>query len=104
MDLCLPQHGPPVRATPVLPRYCSSRGSTSPSQAPTQEEEQAMSDAQCLWSAPAQTPLDIHPPPVVGAAQAQHSGPDAIVPLHVRLLGGFCIERSDVGRAVSDWP
>jgi DNA-binding SARP family transcriptional activator len=34
----------------------------------------------------------------------RYSGPDAIAPLHVRLLGGFCIERSDVGQAVSDWP
>ena len=64
-----------------------------------------MSDAQCLWSVPAQAPLDtLPPPPEVGAAQAQHSGPDAIAPLHVRLLGGFCVERSDVGPAVSDWP
>ena len=30
--------------------------------------------------------------------------PDGIAPLQVRLLGGFCIERSDVGQAVSDWP
>ena len=64
-----------------------------------------MSDAQCLWSVPAQAPLDtLPPPPEVGAAQARYSGPDAIAPLHVRLLGGFCIERSDVGQAVSDWP
>ncbi len=30
--------------------------------------------------------------------------PDGIAPLQLRLLGGFCIERSDVGQAVSDWP
>jgi DNA-binding SARP family transcriptional activator len=64
-----------------------------------------MSDAQCLWSVPAQAPQDTLPPPLgVGAVQAEYSGPDAIASLHVRLLGGFCIERSDVGQAVSDWP
>jgi DNA-binding SARP family transcriptional activator len=64
-----------------------------------------MSDAQCLWSVPAQVPQDTLPPPLgVGAAQAEYSGPDAIASLRVRLLGGFCIERSDVGQAVSDWP
>jgi len=64
-----------------------------------------MSDAQGVWSVPALAPRDILPPtPGVGAAQAQYSGPDAIAPLHVRLLGGFCIERSEVGQTVSDWP
>jgi DNA-binding SARP family transcriptional activator len=38
------------------------------------------------------------------APQAQCSGSGVIVPLHVRLLGGFCVERTDVGHAVSDWP
>jgi len=64
-----------------------------------------MSDAQSLWSVPAQAPQDTLPlPPGAGAGQMRYSGPDAIAPLHVRLLGGFCIERSDVGQAVSDWP
>ena len=30
-------------------------------------------------------------------------GPDAIPLLHVRLLGGFHVERTDIGRAVSGW-
>ena len=30
--------------------------------------------------------------------------PNGIAPLQVRLLGGFCIERSDAGQPVSDWP
>jgi DNA-binding SARP family transcriptional activator len=64
-----------------------------------------MSDAQDPWSVPAQASLDtLPPPPGAGAAQAQYSGPEEIAPLHVRLLGGFCIERTDVGQAVSDWP
>ena len=36
--------------------------------------------------------------------QAQYSGSDAITPLRVRLLGGFRVERTGVGQAVSDWP
>ena len=64
-----------------------------------------MSDAQRLWSVPAQAPRDTLPSaPGIGAVQAQYSGPNTIALLHVRLLGGFCIERSDVGQAVSDWP
>lgn len=40
----------------------------------------------------------------VGAAQEQYLSPDAIAPLRVRLLGGFCVERIDDGQAVSGWP
>ena len=63
-----------------------------------------MSDADGVWSVPAQARRDIHPPaPVVGAS-LRYSEPNGIAPLQVRLLGGFCIERGDVGQAVSDWP
>jgi len=31
-------------------------------------------------------------------------GPGAVPLVHVRLLGGFSVERADLGRAVSDWP
>jgi len=31
------------------------------------------------------------------------SGSDAIPLLRMRLLGGFCVERTDIGQAVSDW-
>ncbi len=40
--------------------------------------------------------------PGVDASAAQYPGPDPIRLLHVRLLGGFCVERTDVGWAVSD--
>ena len=64
-----------------------------------------MSDAHCVSGVPARARRDIHPlSPGVGAPQARRSEPNGIAPLHVRLLGGFCIERSDVGQAVSDWP
>ncbi len=64
-----------------------------------------MSDAYRVWSVPARARRDIHPSaPGVGASQARCSEPNGIAPLQVRLLGGFCIERSDVGQAVSDWP
>ena len=64
-----------------------------------------MSDAHCVSGVPARARRDIHPPaPGVGAPQVRRSEPNGIAPLHVRLLGGFCIERSDVGQAVSDWP
>ena len=33
------------------------------------------------------------------ASHARHSKPNGIAPLHVRLLGGFRVERSDVGQA-----
>jgi DNA-binding SARP family transcriptional activator len=36
--------------------------------------------------------------------QAWVSLADASPPLHVRLLGGFCVERADAGRVVSEWP
>lgn len=64
-----------------------------------------MSDAHRVWSVPARAGRDNHPSAAgVGASQAGYSEPDGIAPLQVRLLGGFCIERSDVGQAVSDWP
>ena len=64
-----------------------------------------MSDAHCVSGVRARARRDIHPlSPGVGAPQARRSEPNGIVPLHVRLLGGFCIERSDVGQTVSDWP
>jgi DNA-binding SARP family transcriptional activator len=64
-----------------------------------------MSDAHCASGVRARARRDIHPlSPGVGAPQARHSEPNGIAPLHVRLLGGFCIERSDVGQTVSDWP
>ena len=64
-----------------------------------------MSDAHCVSGIRARASRDIHPlSPGVGAPQARRSEPNGIAPLHVRLLGGFCIERSDVGQAVSDWP
>jgi hypothetical protein len=65
---------------------------------------QAMSDAHCVPSVPARARRDIHPPaPGVGAS-LRYSEPNGIAPLHVRLLGGFCIERGDAGPTVSDWP
>jgi DNA-binding SARP family transcriptional activator len=64
-----------------------------------------MSDAHCASGVRARARRDIHPlSPGVGAPQARHSEPNGIAPLQVRLLGGFCIERSDVGQTVSDWP
>ena len=64
-----------------------------------------MSDAYRAWSVPARAGRDNHPSaPGLGASQARCSEPDGIASLQVRLLGGFCIERSDVGQAVSDWP
>jgi DNA-binding SARP family transcriptional activator len=64
-----------------------------------------MSDANCVSGVRARARRDIHPlSPGIGAPQARRSEPNGIAPLHVRLLGGFCIERSDVGQAVSDWP
>jgi DNA-binding SARP family transcriptional activator len=64
-----------------------------------------MSDAHCVSGVPARARREIHPlSPGVGAPQAQYPGAEAIGPLRVRLLGGFGVERSDVGQAVSDWP
>jgi DNA-binding SARP family transcriptional activator len=64
-----------------------------------------MSDAHRVWSVPAQAGRDNLPSaPGVGGLQTRCSEPNGIAPLQVRLLGGFCIERSDVGQAVSDWP
>ena len=41
--------------------------------------------------------------PGADASEAQYSGSDGTPLLRVRLLGGFCVERTDVGQAVSDW-
>lgn len=47
---------------------------------------------------------DVLPPaPGVDAPEARRSGSDGTPLLRVRLLGGFCVERADVGQAVSDW-
>jgi DNA-binding SARP family transcriptional activator len=43
------------------------------------------------------------PAPKLDAAAAHYSRPDAITPLRVRLLGGFCVERGDAGRVITDW-
>jgi DNA-binding SARP family transcriptional activator len=64
-----------------------------------------MSDVYCVSGVPARTRGDIHPPaPGADAPQVRRSGPSGIAPLHVRLLGGFRVERSDAGPAVSEWP
>ena len=48
---------------------------------------------------------DIRPPtPGIDALAGQASGSDAITSLRVRLLGGFRVERTGAGQAVSDWP
>jgi DNA-binding SARP family transcriptional activator len=54
---------------------------------------------------PRQACPDTQPPTLgVAAPPVRYSGSDAIEPLQVRLLGGFCVERSDVWQAVSNWP
>ncbi len=63
-----------------------------------------MSDAHCVPSVPARARRDIHPPASGVGASLRYSEPNGIAPLHVRLLGGFCIERGDAGPTVSDWP
>jgi DNA-binding SARP family transcriptional activator len=64
-----------------------------------------MNDAHCVVNIPEQASEDNQPPtPAVAAPEWRYSGPDAVAPLQVRLLGGFCVERADVGQAVSDWP
>jgi len=63
-----------------------------------------MGDAYRVSSVPARQSRDICPStPGVGASQVRYSEPNGIALLHVRLLGGFRIERSDVGQAISDW-
>ena len=48
---------------------------------------------------------DTRPPaPGVDVFTTQHSGSHAITCVHVRLLGGFRVERADAAQAVSDWP
>jgi DNA-binding SARP family transcriptional activator len=48
---------------------------------------------------------DIQPPmPEVDAFAMQHSRSDATTSLRVRLLGGFRVEQTGAGQAVSDWP
>ncbi len=63
-----------------------------------------MNDAHGVVNGPRQAYHDTRPPTLgVDASEAQYSGPDAIAPLRVRLLGGFRVERTDVGQAVCDW-
>ena len=48
---------------------------------------------------------DTRPPaPGVDVSTTRHSGSHAITCVHVRLLGGFRVERADAAQAVSDWP
>jgi DNA-binding SARP family transcriptional activator len=42
--------------------------------------------------------------PGVDAFAAPYPGSDGITSLRMRLLGGFRVERTDAGQAVSDWP
>ena len=64
-----------------------------------------MSDADRVWRVPARHPeTSVRRAPGVGGPQARCPEPNGIAPLQVRLLGGFSIERSDVGQPVSDWP
>jgi DNA-binding SARP family transcriptional activator len=43
------------------------------------------------------------PAPGVAASGFQYSLPGAVSPLRVRLLGGFCVERAQIGRTISGW-
>lgn len=43
------------------------------------------------------------PRPEIDAPAGQYVRADPIGLLEVRLFGGFCVERTDAGRAVSDW-
>jgi len=43
------------------------------------------------------------PRPGIDAPAEQYAGSDPSGLLQVRLFGGFCVERTDAGRAVSDW-
>jgi DNA-binding SARP family transcriptional activator len=61
-----------------------------------------MNDAHSLADGSRQALRDIRLP-APDASGGQYSRSDAIMPLRVRLLGGFCVERIDVGRAVSGW-
>ena len=64
-----------------------------------------MNDAHSVVDGSRQEFQDIRlPMPRVDAFAAQHSRSEEITSLRVRLLGGFCVERIDVGQAVSDWP
>jgi DNA-binding SARP family transcriptional activator len=64
-----------------------------------------MNDAHRLVDGSPQAFHDIRlPRPRLDASGAQYSRSDAVTPLRVRLLGGFGVERADVGQAVSDWP
>jgi DNA-binding SARP family transcriptional activator len=63
-----------------------------------------MSDAHSVVDGSQQAFHDIRrPPPGLDAPRAEHLASAVIMPLRVRLLGGFCVERIDVGRAVSGW-
>jgi DNA-binding SARP family transcriptional activator len=64
-----------------------------------------MNDAPHVMNIPRQAPRASRPSaPGADAAQAPYARSDAITPLLVRLLGGFCVECTDGGQAVSDWP
>ena len=64
-----------------------------------------MNDARHVVDGPRQALHDVRlPTPRLDALAAQYSRPESITPLRVRLLGGFSVERADVGQAVSDWP
>ena len=64
-----------------------------------------MNDAPLIVTGSRQTFSDIQlPKPRIDASEAQYSRSEAIVPLRVRLLGGFRVERADVGQGISDWP
>jgi DNA-binding SARP family transcriptional activator len=65
-----------------------------------------MNDAHRLADGSRQALRDIRlpaPTPAPDASGAQYSRSDAIMPLRVRLLGGFCVERIDVGQTISGW-
>ena len=63
-----------------------------------------MNDAHRVVNESRRTFNDIRlPAPGIDASGTQYSGSDTIMPLRVRLLGGFCVERIDAGQTVSGW-
>jgi DNA-binding SARP family transcriptional activator len=64
-----------------------------------------MSDAPRLVNGSRQALHDMRvPAPRLDSSGPQYSRSYTIMPLRVRLLGGFSVERADVGQTVSDWP
>jgi DNA-binding SARP family transcriptional activator len=64
-----------------------------------------MNDTHPVVDGSRQAPHGIRlPMPRLEASGAQCSRSDTIVPLRVRLLGGFSVERADVGQVLSEWP